>query len=188
MLLLSQGAEASIFEDVGHILKVRSPKRYRHPALDQRLRTVRTRREASLLSKSPVPAPRVISVRDTILTLSKLEGTPVRDTLDAHPELARRIGALVARLHDAHLIHGDLTTSNLIIGSDLAVLDFGLSFVSHRLEDKAVDLHLFRQALESSHYRVAAAAWTHFLAGYQPAERASILARYRIVAARGRNK
>ncbi len=192
MKLLAQGAEAQIFSDGRRILKIRRPKRYRHPQLDRRLRLQRTKREATMLGKCPAPAPRVLETKDGTLVLSCLEGQPLRDVLDARPQLGEAVGRLVTTLHDAHIIHGDLTTSNLIAGpkpqATLQVLDFGLSFQSHRLEDKAVDLHVLREALTSTHHRVAEQAWRAFLAAYRPKDRGAILARYAVVSARGRNK
>src|SRR4030042_1167648 len=51
----------------------------------------------------------------------------------------------------SHIINGDLTTSNMILNPDnkLYFIDFGLSFHSNKIEDKAVDLHLLKQALNA---------------------------------------
>ena len=54
-------------------------------------------------------------------------------------------------MHKYDIIHGDLTTSNFIINENIYVIDFGLSFSSKRIEDKAVDLHLFKEILNSCH-------------------------------------
>lgn len=56
------------------------------------------------------------------------------------------MGRAVATLHDGGLVHGDLTTSNLLLrpvpgGADeVVVIDFGLAFNSALAEDRAVDL------------------------------------------------
>jgi serine/threonine protein kinase len=69
-------------------------------------------------------------------------------------ETLEKIGTVVAQLHDAGIIHGDLTTSNILIRSQsnqAVVIDFGLSFVSHTSEDKAVDLYVLERAFGSTH-------------------------------------
>ncbi|MEM4719744.1 MAG: phosphotransferase, partial [Candidatus Pacearchaeota archaeon] len=64
------------------------------------------------------------------------------------------VGQIIAKLHKEDIIHDDLTTSNMILKEDkIYVIDFGLSFISKRIEDKAVDLHLIKQSLEAKHWR-----------------------------------
>jgi len=46
-------------------------------------------------------------------------------------------------------------------------IDFGLGFFSIKLEDKAVDIHLFRQALESKHYKTAEECFKYIVEGYK---------------------
>ena len=70
--------------------------------------------------------------------------------------LVELIGQNVARLHDNDMIHGDLTTSNLILTAphnalDLYLIDFGLGYVSHSTEDKSVDLYVLERAFLSTH-------------------------------------
>ena len=68
-------------------------------------------------------------------------------------KICGQIGREVAKLHDLNIIHGDLTTSNMILKkSEIYFIDFGLGFISHKPEDKAVDLHLLREALEAKHF------------------------------------
>ena len=60
------------------------------------------------------------------------------------------IGQCIAKLHNGGVIHGDLTTSNILLkknldeynlsANDLYFIDFGLSTISNSVEDKAVDL------------------------------------------------
>ncbi|KAK9945260.1 hypothetical protein M0R45_010785 [Rubus argutus] len=69
-------------------------------------------------------------------------------------DIAMQIGQAIGKLHDGGLIHGDLTTSNLLIRAatnQLVVIDFGLSFTSTLPEDKAVDLYVLERALLSMH-------------------------------------
>jgi TP53 regulating kinase and related kinases len=76
------------------------------------------------------------------------------DMDDSIDNLMKQIGAAVARLHDGGLVHGDLTTSNMMIrdsDEQLVLLDFGLSYFSKLPEDKGVDLYVMERALISTH-------------------------------------
>ena len=194
MTELGRGAEAIITLDAGLVTKTRPQKAYREQSLDASLRKQRTRKEAKVLKDLQtigVPAPKLINVDDKagILQMSFIEGEKLRDVLDDNLSLCASVGQEVAKLHDHNLLHSDLTTSNMIVQDNMVYLiDFGLSFHSTRVEDKAVDLHLFKQALESKHHLVAEQAWAAFLEGYHPKQRAEVLERLTIVEARGRNK
>lgn len=70
------------------------------------------------------------------------------------------IGKAIGRMHRENVIHGDLTTSNMLLRWHLAdtddkasivIIDFGLSYVSALAEDKAVDLYVLERALASTH-------------------------------------
>ncbi|KAI8992251.1 hypothetical protein BDB01DRAFT_841611 [Pilobolus umbonatus] len=57
-------------------------------------------------------------------------------------------------MHQLNIIHGDLTTSNLMIrdsNQSIVLIDFGLSFISSLAEDKAVDLYVLERAFLSTH-------------------------------------
>lgn len=59
-------------------------------------------------------------------------------------------------MHDKDLIHGDLTTSNMLLKPPLdqmniVLIDFGLSFISALPEDKGVDLYVLEKAFLSTH-------------------------------------
>ncbi|KAF8509867.1 kinase-like domain-containing protein [Hysterangium stoloniferum] len=80
-------------------------------------------------------------------------------------EAMKQIGVEIAKMHLADIIHGDLTTSNMMIRpipssepssedsvrAELVLIDFGLSFVSNLIEDKAVDLFVLERAFASTH-------------------------------------
>ncbi|KAK2961361.1 putative EKC/KEOPS complex subunit bud32 [Blattamonas nauphoetae] len=72
---------------------------------------------------------------------------------DQIKHIAEELGTILAKLHDANVIHGDLTTSNMILtpSNQICLIDFGLSYASADIEDKAVDLHLLRRACTSTH-------------------------------------
>jgi TP53 regulating kinase-like protein len=70
----------------------------------------------------------------------------------------------------------------------LFIIDFGLSFHSQRLEDKAVDLHLIKQALEAKHFQNHEGLFKEFLKNYKPKDYKNILEQLKKVEARGRYK
>ncbi|MBI2138245.1 Kae1-associated serine/threonine protein kinase [Candidatus Woesearchaeota archaeon] len=196
---IHQGAEAKIFLLKGSILKDRFPKSYRIKEIDERLRKSRTRREAKVLEKLSAigfPAPRLISSDDTSqILMEEINGPKVRDILEMskYPLLCIEIGEKIAALHNIGIIHGDLTTSNMIFCSKenkIYFIDFGLSFFSEKAEDKAVDLHLLKEALESRHYRIWEECYWAALEGYREkakdAER--VIERIKVVEKRGRYK
>jgi TP53 regulating kinase-like protein len=189
-MIIARGAEAVLEREGDLVLKKRIPKTYRHPKMDAALRKARTRREAKVIAKLPVAGPELVACdqKETI-TMRLVEGEKLADCLDQRPELVRAVARSVAGMHDAGIIHGDLTTSNMIAkGGKVVLIDFGLSFFSTRVEDKAVDLHLFSEALQSKHYRIAEKAFKDFLLQYRPRDRQAILDRLRLVEARGRYK
>jgi Kae1-associated kinase Bud32 len=187
---IANGAEARIFELEGNIAKERVRKSYRHPELDLELRKSRTKREASILKKIKAPHPRLISTdNEQEIIMEKVKGQKVRDALDLKPLLAHKMGEIVAQLHNENIIHGDLTTSNMMIDASekIILIDFGLSYHSQKLEDKAVDIHLLKEALESRHFKVYDTALKNFLKGYQKAHGyKDIMKRLKEVEMRGR--
>lgn len=172
MQLVKRGAEADIYftEWYGRkaVAKVRAPKAYRHAALDESVRRQRTVHEAYLMSAARaagVPTPFVYfvdPVRAEII-MELVEGRTAKDVLD--PALCRQIGRYAALLHVSGIIHGDLTTSNFIVGDRLVLLDFGLAYRSERLEDMAVDLRLIKEVFTSAHVSLRG-AFASFVRGY----------------------
>ena len=98
------------------------------------------------------------------------------------------VGKNIQKLHEAGLIHGDLTTKNIISNSEINLIDFGLSEDSTGVEDRAVDLHLLKQILESSHPEHFDQAWENFLENYRPEFREEVMERLEEVEERGRYK
>ncbi len=159
MELIKKGAEANIYLDRrgGAIVKDRVEKGYRVKVLDRNIRKMRTKSEAKLLDKARmagVPVPKVISSEENKIVIEYIPGERVKDILDKDnvKKIACEIGNIVARLHLNNIIHGDLTTSNFIsAGGRIYLIDFGLGCISTSVEKKAVDIHLFEEALESTH-------------------------------------
>lgn len=176
------------------VLKRRSRKEYRLAVIDEGLRRRRTKAEAGILDnlgKKGILVPPIISWKEDEIIMGFIQGCLVKDVLEKDVAIAEAIGLLVASVHAEDIVHGDLTTSNMILGKkqEVWLIDFGLAYHSKRLEDKAVDLHLFLQALESRHYRVKEKAWSLFTKGYLTyALGKDVLARLGIVERRGRYK
>ncbi len=180
--LLKKGAEASLFLDDWHgkkvVIKVRVPKRYRPPALDEQIRTYRTLREPQLMHEAkiagvPTPLIYMVSVTESSIIMEYIEGQQVKGLLNSVTEqeridLCNEIGALTGRLHCRGLIHGDLTTSNMILSPDGKVffVDFGLGEKNIELEAKGVDLHLLKRALQSTHYEFWDRCFRSVMNGY----------------------
>lgn len=196
-MLLAQGAEAKIRLDKGNIIKERFSKEYRYPHLDESLRQFRTRREAKILQRLEelnFPAPKLQEFSDQrmSITMDFVEGQKLKDVLGQEngEVLANSIGKNVGKLHQENIIHGDLTTSNMILNRDnLHFIDFGLSQFSEKVEDKAVDLFLLERSLQSTHGDQPR-LFEQVLKGYREAnpDAAEVLERFAAVKKRGRNK
>jgi Kae1-associated kinase Bud32 len=186
-----QGAEAWISFEGGEVSKQRREKEYRHPELDERLREERTETEIRLMKDARhhgVPVPEILEEDSTGFRMEEVDGEMMKDVLD--PELFRSLGENVAILHSIDVIHGDLTTSNVMVeNSEIRIIDFGLAFRSQRIEDRAVDIYLLKQVLESSHPVHADSCWEKFLDGYRDYEKSGkVLERFEEVKERGRYK
>jgi Kae1-associated kinase Bud32 len=205
--LIEQGAEAKIFlknktlnNQGDHnkiILKKRTPKLYRHPALDKKIRTRRTRSEAKILIRAlyaKINVPKLTSTEIFNLEMEYLDGEKLSKTLNNYTEkkqlkIMEKLGNQTENLHENNIIHGDLTTSNIIlVKTKVFLIDFGLSFISTKIEDKAVDIYLIKQALEAKHFQNHEKLFFHFLKGYIPKEKGKILERLNAVEKRGRYK
>jgi TP53 regulating kinase-like protein len=167
--LLKKGAEASLFLTEWHgykaVIKVRVPKRYRPKALDDQIRSYRTVHESQLMHEAkaagvPTPLIYMVNVPESSIIMEYITGQQVKKLLndvgkDRRNDFCTKIGESVAHLHKCGLIHGDLTTSNMILAEDgrIYFLDFGLGEKSIELEAKGVDLHLLKRALQSTHFR-----------------------------------
>ncbi|MFZ0264821.1 MAG: KEOPS complex kinase/ATPase Bud32 [Nitrososphaeraceae archaeon] len=173
--VLSKGAEADIYRTrwFGNnaVSKVRVKKPYRQKLLDYEIRKNRTLREATMLSIAKeigIRTPFVYFV-DPIsaeIVMEFIEGKNLKE--DMNESLALEMGRCTGLLHTNNIIHNDLTTSNFIkaANNQLVLLDFGLSFLSGRLEDKAVDIRLVKEVFFSSYVSICDLAFPKFLLGY----------------------
>ncbi|MCC6026982.1 MAG: Kae1-associated kinase Bud32 [Archaeoglobi archaeon] len=148
MIYLGGEAEVVIGEVV---VKKRRPKRYRIREIDEILRLRRTRTEAKLISlarRIGVPTPIVLDVEGDTIVMERIYGTPVKDCMSE--EISREIGRLVAKLHNANIVHGDITPMNMILSEGkIYFVDFGLAFVDNRVEAKGVDVHVYFESLKA---------------------------------------
>ena len=142
-------AEVRIYENV--VEKIRKPKRYRHPKLDESLRRSRIRTEARIIAlarKHGVPTPIILNIDGDKIIMERIKGEPVKNVMSK--EISREIGRMVARLHKAGIIHGDITPMNMILcDGKIYFVDFGLSFIEDRVEPKGVDLHVYFESLKA---------------------------------------
>jgi len=175
--IIGHGAEAIVhLHKDKSVTKTRLKKSYRVSHIDEKLRKLRTRGEAKLLERAAkhVNVPRLIEVSEGshTITLEHIPGEKLADILSSRKDskkICKEIGRAVAKLHDNNIIHGDLTTSNILLTKDDKIwfIDFGLGFYSERLEDRAVDIHLIKQALEAKHFKNHEELWRSFLEGYK---------------------
>ncbi|PSH00149.1 MAG: Kae1-associated kinase Bud32 [Nanohaloarchaea archaeon SW_4_43_9] len=188
-----KGAEATVEIGESQVAKKRPEKKYRHEQLDEKIRKERTETEKNLLSeanKYGINVPEVKKTDASTLELEKIEGETLKNKVENKPELLEKLGENISLLHSIDIIHGDLTTSNAIVeDSEVFLIDFGLSFRSQRTEDRAVDIHLLKQVLESSHPEAAEKAWRNFVEGYREYEESEdVLEQLEEVEQRGRYK
>lgn len=193
--LITQGAEGRLYKttflqpDIPCALKYRPPKPWRHPILDQRLTRHRILSEARILAKcrrDGLRVPDVYALDESAgwMMLEWIHGTPVRVNINERlgdrtegieddaelKELMRRIGTAVGKMHSIGIIHGDLTTSNMMLkppeggrtddGStatglegEIVIIDLGLASGGVHDEDRAVDLYVLERAFGSTHPR-----------------------------------
>jgi TP53 regulating kinase-like protein len=185
---IARGAEAVLYKDERKIedteqtvlIKDRISKGYRLPELDKRIRKRRTRHEDSLLERARragVDVPVVFDVSENKLVMEYIDGPKVKDVfneLDDNDRLnvCELIGEALGRLHSANIMHGDFTTSNMILRDsktdrNLYVIDLGLGKFTQKVEDQAVDLYLLFEALKAAHFKYLNEAWQKILKSYE---------------------
>jgi len=156
------------------ILKIRKKKNYRVDSLDTRIRTLRTIREATMISEAKsfgitTPLVYFVDEKKCEIYLQLVIGKLVRDLSSKQIiKSCKAIGKIVGILHKNAVMHGDLTTSNFILTSKgLVILDFGLSQKTDKIDDYAIDLRLFKEVLNSAHAQIVDDAWNSFIQGYE---------------------
>lgn len=198
---IARGAEAVLFRDGDLLVKERFRKGYRLPKLDSAIRGRRTAAEGQLIDaarRAGVNVPKIHTVdrEGAAIRMDFVDGDKLKDILDSMPEgrleaVCSEIGRSVALLHNAGIAHGDLTTSNMILrGDDLFFIDFGLASRTKSVEEFAVDLHLFRQALVSAHNPISSKCYGLVIEAYRKhcGKAEAVLKRVSEIEKRGRYK
>jgi len=172
MELLGHGAEGRVYAlDDYHgraaVVKERAKKAYRVPELDAVLTKRRLVQEARCIVKARRAGVRVPCLFDVDVTtnriiMERVPGNTMKQTIfdglsvEKGVAYGKIIGETLARLHDADVVHGDLTTSNMVVsgqgeGVVVVLIDFGLAMSRPTVEDKAVDLYVLERAFVSTH-------------------------------------
>ena len=174
------------------IVKERIQKSYRLPQIDSKIRKERTRTEVRMLTEARrcgVSVPIIYSADAFSIQMERIKGTPLKFVIDDIEMLAETAGTIVGKLHENNIIHGDLTTSNMIYAADekLYLIDFGLSYSDSGLESKGVDVHVLFQTFDSTHKNPTRLKEL-FVKGYRKSckEADSILKRAEEIKMRGR--
>lgn len=188
-------------------LKIRPSKAYRHPTLDARLTKQRVLQESRVMVKLRREVGRIVPAvyaldwdgttangKTCWMLMEWIEGGTIRNVLNQRisrsgsdfgddeelRSLMERVGVAVGRMHKTGVVHGDLTTSNLMLRSkgepsqvpstnvethaealsdlvpldgDVVLIDFGLASQNAQDEDRAVDLYVLERAFGSTHPR-----------------------------------
>jgi TP53 regulating kinase-like protein len=193
--IIAKGAEAVIIKEGRKIIKKRVKKNYRLKKIDEKLRKKRTRWEAKNMGRVGEGVPKIFKIDENKkeIEMEFISGKKLSESLNnfskkKQEEIAKKIGEIVEKIHNKNIIHGDLTTSNIIYNKEIYLIDFGLSFYSKRIEDKAVDIHLLRRALESKHFQNWGKLFKHIINNYNPKKKEEIIKRLEKVEKRGRYK
>lgn len=172
--LIKRGAEAEIYlsEWRGRkvIVKKRIKKGYRIKELDEEIREKRTKKEALLMASArqagiSVPIIYDVNLDEKKIVMEYVNGERLKDVLDVkseeeQKEICYKIGENIANLHLQGIIHGDITTSNMILKDGrIYFIDFGLGMKSEEIEDKGVDLHLLMEAFKAAHRNEKLFSW-----------------------------
>ena len=179
--IIYKGAEAEIcvskYMGFDVVEKRRVHKSYRIDYIDNKLISSRTKEEAKLMIEArdkgvSVPIIYDVDLKNGIITMEYLKGKRIKDILNNLSEkeraaLCKKIGVSIARFHNNDIIHGDITTSNMILLDDrVHFIDFGLGEKNSEIESKGVDLHVLMEAIESTHSKYSD-CFKYVLDGYK---------------------
>ena len=184
--IVAQGAEAMLYIDSFDgqkvLVKDRIKKNYRIHQIDEKLRKERTKKEVKLIKDARsvgVPTPQILDVdnSENKIIMEFVDGVTIKEFLDNEnldeeeiKRICTEIGEHVGKLHSASIVHGDLTTSNMILQNgtnDVFFIDFGLGGHTNRIEDKGVDMKLLHDAIKAAHYKILKLCWSSIVEGYK---------------------
>jgi len=182
MQLLYQGAESrislDIFDGQEVIVKERIAKGYRIKQLDEELRKLRTRKEIKLLTevrKLGIPTPKILHVdeKNHKIVMEFINGDRLKEYLNSIcpnevKSICLKLGKQIGKLHSNNIVHGDLTTSNMILkGDEIYFIDPSLGEFTQRIEEKGVDVKLLKEAIKATHFKIFDEVWNSILLGYR---------------------
>jgi Kae1-associated kinase Bud32 len=160
------------------LVKERVKKNYRIAQIDDRLRKERTARETKLMRDVRtvgVLTPQIFHVDNAEykIIMEFIDGEQMKEFLGHASEsevtkVCEQIGRSIGKMHTADMVHGDLTTSNMILkDGKVYFIDFGLGQHTRRVEDKGVDMRLLHDAINAAHFKILDACWDAIIAGYK---------------------
>ena len=173
-----KGAEAELtiikYGEKKALLKKRIPKGYRNPELDFSIRKKRTRSEAKIIKTLSkiirVPEIYLVDEKNSEIIMEFVQGKMLKEIIEKKSALAIKAGELIKKIHEQDIIHGDLTTSNILFTKkDLCFIDFGLGYFSKKIEDKATDLIVFKKTFNATHSEFKN-GWDFVIKGYNPSK------------------
>lgn len=180
--IIKRGAEAILYLDSWEgqqvLVKERIKKNYRIEQIDERLRKERTAKETKLLRDARmvgVHTPQTLHV-DKVnhkIIMEFIDGERVKEFLGHANKkeienVCEKIGRSIGKIHEGNMVHGDLTTSNMILKEgEVYFIDFGLGQHTKRVEDKGVDLRLLHDAIKAAHYKILDICWSSVIKGYK---------------------
>jgi Kae1-associated kinase Bud32 len=174
MKIIKHGAEAILYLENENLIKDRIKKSYRIPQIDEPLRKDRTKKEVKLINEARrigIQTPKIFGTKENKIIMEFVEGERLKEFFNnsnERREVAELLGKNVGSLHLNRIVHGDLTTSNMILRENKIIfIDFGLGSFSNRVEDFATDLSVFKEAVKSTHFRYLEEIWNSFIKGYK---------------------
>jgi len=171
-----KGAEAELIQTMYNsrpaLLKKRIPKGYRSEKLDLLIRKKRTRSEAKIMKilAKVIRVPEIFCVDETNceIMMEFVDGKMLKEIIEKKSDLAINAGEQIRKIHEQGIIHGDLTTSNILYDKGkLCFIDFGLGYFSKKIEDRATDLIVFKKTFNATHSSLLK-GWDLVMQGYAP--------------------
>ena len=163
------GAEAEVWRGtwMGQpaVRKQRRLRSWRHPDLDDRLGRRRMLAEARLMGRLyksglNIPVLYDCDIKEQQLVMSNVPGRPLIELLndDSIDDVTmmkhlQSAGYSIRMLHRQAIVHGDLSTNNIMItpSGEAVLIDFGLAKIEFETELYGIDLHVLFEILGASH-------------------------------------
>ncbi|QKQ99790.1 Kae1-associated kinase Bud32 [Metallosphaera tengchongensis] len=178
LTLLKRGSESLIYRGmflgIESIFKIRVNKKYRNVELDKKINSERTINEAKLMYSAlsvgvNTPAILYVDPDNFEIIMEFLRGPTMKEVLRQYEDLTifRNVGSMVGTMHNHGIVHGDLTTNNMILhNNQVFLIDFGLAKRSTEIEDLGTDVHVFLRSIESIHPELRDKIFSYFMEGY----------------------